>query len=180
MNRAKWGIVAAALLLAGDAAAQGPWGMDGLTVVGADSWEGEAQMQRLALHWDLPRWSVWQGSRWSFQPHLEFAVGQWEHRQRPQPGHDVGLTPVLRLARSGRTVPYVEAAVGAHLLSSPRIGGRDMSTSFQFGDLVGVGLRFGARANGEVGYRLIHFSNGGIKHPNPGINFHMVRFGYWF
>ena len=32
----------------------------------------------------------------------------------------------------------------------------------------------------EIGYRAKHLSNAGLDDNNPGINFHMIRFGYRF
>ena len=34
--------------------------------------------------------------------------------------------------------------------------------------------------HGDIGVRTQHLSNGGLKEPNPGINFAIVRFGYYF
>jgi len=82
---------------------------------------------------------------------------------------------VFRYQRSsGRAIPYVEAAVGFHMLSSHQITtGRIFSTRFQFGDHLGAGIRFGAH---DVGVRIQHLSNGGIARPNPGINFLVLRY----
>ncbi len=48
-----------------------------------------------------------------------------------------------------------------------------LSTAFQFGDHLGAGYVFN---NGwELGMKLQHFSNGGIKKPNSGVNFITVK-----
>ena len=52
------------------------------------------------------------------------------------------------------------------------------STKFQFGDHIGVGARFGAANRHDLGLRLQHVSNGGIKNPNPGINLLLLRYQY--
>lgn len=184
MSRRLWGLVLAVWWavpgLAADAGAEPAhgWAPDGIAVTLADGYDNPTRMQRAALVWD--RWRWWEGRRWHLGTQLELSVGRWTHPDRAGPGADIGLTPVFRLQRDGRYAPFVEAAVGAHLLSTPHIGGREMSTSYQFGDLAGLGVRFGERGRAEIGYRIIHYSNAGIRRPNPGINFHMLRFGYWY
>lgn len=75
-------------------------------------------------------------------------------------------------------IPYVEAAIGFHILSDLRISRRrSFSTSFQYGDHVGAGL---IRGSHDFGLRLQHLSNGGIARPNPGINFLVLRYQYHF
>jgi hypothetical protein len=110
----------------------------------------------------------WQSSRRWLQWDLSF--GGWTG------GHgnvyDLGFTPTARLGRS----PYLEAGVGAHVLSDLDVGtGRDFSSRFQFGDHLGAGLRFG---DYDVGLRFQHLSNGGLRNPNPGINFVILRLRY--
>jgi len=54
------------------------------------------------------------------------------------------------------------------------------STSFNFGDHVAVGCSFGARREQELALRLEHFSNAGIKRPNPGESFVQLRYSLRF
>ena len=75
--------------------------------------------------------------------------------------------------------PYVEAAIGLHLIEPVRMDDtRAFTTAFQFGDHVGFGARFGERGQYDLGVRFQHLSNGGLKEPNNGINFAQVRFQY--
>ena len=62
------------------------------------------------------------------------------------------------------------------------IGGiaENFGSSFQFGDHIGAGVRFGDKGRYDVGYRYQHLSNAGIKEPNQGINFHQLRLQYHF
>jgi len=91
-----------------------------------------------------------------------------------------------RQARESRTnpgafAPYLEAAVGVHLLSESSVSAeRRFGTSFQFGSHLGAGVRFGPRRAFDLSYRYQHLSNLGIKHPNQGIDFHLLRFQYHF
>ena len=119
-----------------------------------------AKLARIATQWNSRwRWLYW-----------DLSFGGWTGGH----GHvyDFGFTPV---ARAG-TSPYIEAGVGAHVLSDLDVGtGSDFSTRFQFGDHIGVGLRFGAY---DLGLRVQHLSNGGLRNPNPGINFLILRLQY--
>jgi lipid A 3-O-deacylase len=92
---------------------------------------------------------------------------------------DIGLTPVFRFQGQNQRGWYAEGGIGAHLLSAAYdSGGKRLSTAFQFGDLIGVGYVFDNRF--ELGVKLEHFSNGGIKHPNDGVNFAGVIARYRF
>jgi lipid A 3-O-deacylase len=42
--------------------------------------------------------------------------------------------------------------------------------------VIGMGRSFGGHGKNEISLRLQHFSNGGIKKPNPGENFVRVRY----
>jgi hypothetical protein len=111
---------------------------------------------------------------------LEADIAYWKpgsSREGGQPIVEIGLTPVFRLSPGeGASRFFLEAAVGVHFLSHTSIySGRELSTSFQFGDLIGAGWRFGSEGRYEMSLRLLHFSNGGIAHPNQGIEFAMLR-----
>ena len=140
-------------------------------------------MGRVAVQWDWQsRWL--QMSDWHVSGYWDLGLGQW-HRSDAPPGTnkditEIGLTPVFRIQPNGLAGPYAEAAIGFHLLSKTKIGDKNMSTNFQFGDHVGVGYRFGAKQSLDLGYRFQHLSNAGIKRPNPGINFHQIRLQYHF
>ena len=143
----------------------------------------DADMGRVALQWDWQsRWL--QMSNWHLSGYWDLGLGQWRSRESlPGTNRDIteiGLTPVFRIQPNGLVGPYAEAAIGFHLLSKSKIGGKNMSTNFQFGDHIGVGYRFGAKQGLDVSYRYQHLSNAGIKRPNPGINFHQIRLQYHY
>lgn len=52
--------------------------------------------------------------------------------------------------------------------------------AFRFAGTAGVGAAFGSRQPYLAGYRFQHRSNGGIKEPNPGINFSQLSLQYNF
>ena len=136
------------------------------------------ELARVSARWDWDkRWSVSDG--WIASGFWEAGLARWDGGGiGPENLWDVSLTPVFRL-RSGISKFYLEGAIGAHVLSKTHINSRRaFGTSLQFGDHVGFGWNFGDRDRYELGYRLQHVSNAGLKEPNNGINFHTIRFGY--
>ncbi len=123
---------------------------------------------------------------WHVTGFWEANVGQWKGRSSVggnQTITDVGLTPVLRLEQKnpGAFAPYLEGGIGAHFISPTYIyANRKFGSSFQFGDHLGFGMRFGGKQQFDVGYRYQHLSNGGLKAPNQGINIHQLHFSYFF
>jgi lipid A 3-O-deacylase len=151
----------------------------------SDSSNASVDMGRIGLQWDWSkRWAL--GSNWHIGGYWDLSLGHWSNDSRNR-SHgsiaDLGFTPVFRLQQTnpGAVAPYLEAAVGFHLLSHTSVSPqRRFSTAFQFGDHLGLGLRFGPRHAFDLGYRYQHLSNAGLKKPNQGINFHQVRFQYHF
>jgi lipid A 3-O-deacylase len=94
----------------------------------------------------------------------------------------LGLVPVLRLRPGAGSSPwFFEAGIGISVLDKVyRTPDRLMSTAWNFHDTVGVGYSFGAKRDSEVGLRYTHFSNAGIKKPNPGMDFLQLRYGRSF
>jgi lipid A 3-O-deacylase len=139
----------------------------------------------LALQWD---WGVrWLPvGDWYLGGYFELSASYWQgDEDRTGNGSlgEFGLTPVLRFQKASMTYgvrPYLEAGVGAHVMTDDQLGDKDFSTEFAFGSHGGIGIRFGDRARFELGYRYQHLSNLSIGDSNPGINFHLVRLGYHF
>lgn len=114
----------------------------------------------------------------------EFSYGHWE-TNHDKPGavsglNEVGAKAVFRLRGSGAGWrPYVEWGPGFRLISPTKVeDGKRFSTGFQFDNHLGVGFEFGADRQYDVGARIQHISNGGIKEPNSGINLYLLRLGY--
>lgn len=140
-------------------------------------------MVDVALVWD-PDLHFWQLGGWDFSLRGELHAA-WLHNSEgddPRSLGAFGVTPLIRFGKmDGMIRPYVEAGVGFRLLTGTQLNSSyDISTAFQFADMVGAGLKFGNRGQYELGYRFEHVSNASIKRPNPGINFHQIRFGYFF
>ena len=91
----------------------------------------------------------------------------------------IGSTPVFRWENDNKKGIYVEGGIGASLFSKTyNNNGNRMSTAFEFADHIGIGYVF--NNNFDLGLRLQHYSNAGIKKPNNGENFVVVRGAYRF
>ena len=112
-------------------------------------------------------------SGWTLAGYWEFAAGVWHNADEST--RELAATPVFRFERQGI---YVEGAIGFHLVSTHISAHRRFSTSFQFGDHLGAGVRFGPGRRYDLGVRVQHLSNGGLASPNPGINFVLMRLHY--
>ena len=151
----------------------------------SDSGNVNVNLYRAAAQWEWKKPLLQLGS-WNLGGYWESTFGYWQNNSfsRTTPNlYDFGFTPVFRLQPNntkGFSV-YAEAAVGAHFLTHTSLNDqRKFGSSFQFGDHVGAGVRFGERGQYELGYRYQHLSNAGIKEPNQGVNYNQVRLVYHF
>lgn len=115
----------------------------------------------------------------------EVSFGRWRgEREGGGRGNawvtQLGVTPVVRWQRAGAAPRwFAEAGIGANLLLPVyRSRAKSFSTRFNFGDHVAVGRRFGADGRHELALRFQHFSNAGLRHPNPGENFVQLRWAW--
>jgi hypothetical protein len=154
--------------------------------VAAEIGNGHAtDMWRIGVQWNWKsRWL--ETGNWYMGGYWDLQFGHWNGYSNVggnQELVDLGITPVFRWQQRNRSAiaPYVEGAIGFHLLSKTRINAsRAFGSSFQFGDHVGAGVRFGDRHQYDLSVRYQHLSNAGIKSPNNGINFTQIRFQYHF
>jgi len=114
----------------------------------------------------------------------DLAVGRW--RSKVEGGGSesawvshLGITPVFRYQPSESSDLFLELGIGANLIAPVyRSERKSFSTVFNFGDHLAVGWKFGQRRSHEIALRIQHFSNAGIKHPNPGENFLQLRYSW--
>lgn len=135
------------------------------------------------LVWD-PGLNWWDIGGWHFSLIGEAHLAYW-HANEGAFHNDVyefGVTPMVRFIKdAGAIRPYIEAGAGVRVLSHPTITDTyTLSTAFQFSETVGIGAQFGSRQQYQAGVRFQHVSNGGIKEPNPGINFTQLYLQYNF
>ena len=116
--------------------------------------------------------------------YTEVDLGRWRTRGRISDDNFTrfGVTPVLRLyPRALGGSWFAEAGVGLNWISPKyRNDARVFSTTFNFGERIAVGRRFGEKQSREISLGFEHYSNADIKQPNPGENFVNLRFAYRF
>jgi hypothetical protein len=157
---------AAACLLSSPA-----YGVDGVSVE-AGRGNDQTSVLRISVldYWHKPRGPA---ADWRLAGYWELSGAIWDNPD--ESSIDLGLTPVFRIER---TSLYAEGAIGFHLVQRRISAARVFSTALQFGDHLGAGCRFGPGGRYDIGVRIQHISNGGIRKPNPGINFLLVRLQY--
>jgi lipid A 3-O-deacylase len=145
--------------------------------------EHEVYKGDLGLVWD-PGLNWWGIGGWHFSLIGEAHVAYWHTTEGTSRYglFEFGVTPVVRFIKdTGAVRPYIEAGAGIRGLSQTRIDATyDLSSGFQFTEVVGVGAQFGRHQQYEVGLRFQHISNADIKVPNPGINFSQLYLQYNF
>ncbi len=123
---------------------------------------------------------------WRLTAQYEFGVTVFHGTRTDIGGYKTiagfGAMPVLRAEwPQGRWPVFVEAGIGAMLLTHTKLQlDHQFSTAFQFGEVLGVGTRFGDRSQYELGLRLQHMSNADIKAPNNGLTWGALRFAWKF
>ena len=151
----------------------------------SNSSNSDVRLVGAGLQWNLDK-KWFESGDWHVAGYLEASIRQWENGSVLKTNSgltDIGFTPVLRLQQNkpSNISPYIEGATGIHLLSKSSVSSqRDFGSSFQFGNHIGAGIRFGLKGAYDLSYRYQHLSNGGLKKPNQGINFNQIRFAYHF
>lgn len=151
----------------------------------SDSSNSDVSEAGASLQWKWDR-KWFEGSDWHVGGYWEASIRQWENGSALKTNSgltDIGFTPVFRLQQNklANVAPYLEGAIGLHLLSKSSVSTqRDFGSSFQFGSHVGAGIRFGQKWEYDLSYRYQHLSNVGLQRPNQGINFNQIRFAYHF
>ena len=118
-------------------------------------------------------------SRW-LQSDVGALTGYWDggytywEGDKKSNNHSLSVSPVFVYEFNGERVkPYVEAGIGVAAFRHTRIENRNLSTSLQFEDRLGVGLRL---RNQTLGLRAVHYSNAGLKKPNDGIEMYSMHY----
>lgn len=150
-----------------------------------DSGNANVDLYRVGVQWKWKkRWL--QTENWHLGGYWDLQGGYWNNSSPDKTNSglwELAFTPVFRVQQNELSgfAPFLEFGVGAHLISKTSVSNqRQFSTNFQFGSHVGIGARFGNKDAFELSYRYQHISNASIKHPNNGINFNILRVGYWF
>lgn len=113
-------------------------------------------------------------------------IGQWHGPQGN--GVDKSYTQLgaLAVARfrfdEGASPWFADTGLGLAYLDDTytKPGGRVFGSRLNFALRFGVGYSFGERDAHELSVNYAHFSNAGIKKPNPGEDFIQLRYAYRF
>ena len=184
-RRTAWLGPVVAVLMAGGAQQAGA--VDGMAVSSGPDASSNAtvDMVRVGAQW---KWNkrLLEGASWHLGGYWGLQAGYWSNSSPNKTNSglwEMAFTPVFRVQQNQLSdfAPYAEIGVGAHLLSETSVSThRQFGTAFQFGSHAGVGARFGEKKEFDISYRYQHLSNACIEEPNNGINFHILRLGYWF
>lgn len=144
----------------------------------------KSQFVRVGAQWNMNQ-SWMKTNKSELWAYWDLTLAAWrENKYQNVPGAsrnfiDIGLTPTLRWQALNHQGVYVEAGLGPHINSAVyNNNGRRLSTNLQFGTVLGLGY---VMSNGlDLALRVEHFSNGGIKQPNNGVNVAIVKVGYKF
>lgn len=134
--------------------------------------EGRADGIKLAIqyHSDYLR-------SWSEHLHLYFesSVNFWQYGAGNQTDTNLvlSLSPVIQypVTEVASYPLYIEFGIGVALLSDTRFAGKDVGSHYQFEDRLGLVTRFGIDHKNQLALRYFHYSNAGLKKPNPGLDF---------
>ena len=135
---------------------------------------------------DIYRFGVRKDSSYRFFPsdtgwlsgYYEASLSDW--RQGNEEVYVVSFSPVFvyTFGDAGKALlPYVEEGIGVAGISGTQIGGRDLSTGFQFEDRIGVGLRMNKV---DLNVRYMHYSNGSVREPNEGLDLFILTLSWLF
>jgi lipid A 3-O-deacylase len=145
----------------------------------------EARAHVVGVTWALKPLTRFAGG--DIQLYWEASFGRWTAEQDANASGSawitqLGITPVFRWQPdAGSSRWFVEAAIGAHvILPVYRSREKRFSTTFNFGDHLAIGRQFGDDLRHELALRIQHFSNAGIRRPNPGENFIQLRYAARF
>lgn len=179
-------ILAAGLLAAGIplAAHAVDWQPDAFTVK-AGVGEHSTAMVGAGLRWD---WDFWRLRRKSeLTAHTEVMLNEWRAETADGGDHrfytQVVVLPSLRMRLGRGASPwFLEFGIGASWMNRKlETPDRKFGSQWNFYDVLGMGYTFGGpRGKHEVDLRLVHFSNAGLKDPNPGLNFLQLRYSKEF
>lgn len=142
----------------------------------------DADIAQVSLTTNKGFWSHQFQSGWAVKAHLDLNIAQIDGKLAGANKGIVvlGVTPTLRFEPKS-SPGFIEFGIGAHYFDEKTINnGKSVGTHFEFGDLLGIGMKFGGKQQFEAGYRIIHYSNAGMSTNNPGLDFHQLRLQYNF
>lgn len=123
--------------------------------------------------------TVYSFDSFSIKGFHEVGLGYWDGQRNNV--KTISYAPVFKIDfhnfSANEYKPYLDLGIGVALISNKKIDNRDMSSTFQFENRVSLGV---TRGDWDIYFRYMHYSNGGIKKPNQGIDISSIGFNYRF
>lgn len=165
----------------GGVSAQSAWTPQGGFVQAGRGEDVSSFTAGLTWPWEKS-WALWGGRLGGY---WEASASRWnamDPAAQERRLNQFAVTPVFRWRPGGgASAWFAEGAIGLTYMSSRyQNGNTRFSTRFNFGDHLGVGRSFGPQGRHELALRLQHFSNGGVRKPNPGEDFVQLRYAASF
>lgn len=115
----------------------------------------------------------------------EVSMNTWEvgENNTRETNYAVAVSPVFSkelTKMQGRYPLSVELGIGISAVADTRFAGRNIGSSFQFEDRLGLSLAFGKSLKQTASLRYMHYSNGGLNEQNSGLDFVSLSYSYHF
>lgn len=141
--------------------------------------ESTAQGLKLAIQYHTD-WSKKKSDKWHL--YFESSIHKWEHVafNNTDINYGLSISPIFQypIGYWKNKQFYIEVGVGISFLDDTTFAGKNISTHYQFEDRIGVSMRFDKFKNSQIALRYFHYSNGGFKKPNPGLDFLTLSYTY--
>jgi len=154
---------------------------DGVTLeLGGDA-DGDFNVTRIGLQWDWNK-NILELYGWKLNSYWQLEFSKWQgtySSSQEAANITAGIIPVFRfLGKPGYAQPYFDVGIGLNAFTDSRLDGHEFGSNFQFSDVMAFGANVGKHNQWGFGYKFEHYSNGSVRSPNSGINFHALTLTY--
>lgn len=168
-----WSLFVTLLMISGGASAAGGWDYVSADVGRANK---GIDVYRVGLQRPFDR-TFYESGSMKVSGYFEASLNYWQGSTDEIIA--IALSPVFTASFCSdcQYVPYIEAGIGAAVLSDDQIAGRQLSTAFQFEDRIGIGFRSDRL---DLHVRYMHYSNADLSKPNDGMDIYIAGLAYKF
>jgi lipid A 3-O-deacylase len=137
--------------------------------------DGDINIYRLGIQKEFTDWL--HSHDIPLSGYFEGSLNYWESSNSEI--YAIAFSPVfvIPLCDSCNYTPYIEAGTGISFISEKVISNKDLSSSFQFENRVGVGIK---TKNIDYHIRYMHYSNASTSSPNDGIDIFLAGMAFKF
>jgi opacity protein-like surface antigen len=115
-----------------------------------------------------------------FSPEVETGGGLWLTSDDTNFHADITPMLVYVFHTDWESVPFVEGGVGGAYIAHENFAGERLGSHFQFRDVLGMGLKFGATKRYSMRLRYVHYSNADLADENDGMDVFVLCCGFSF